>query len=213
LSVPYDPTIYRGSAPHYAFGRPPYSPQLEAILAQALGLDGLGRLLDAGCGPGILALRLAYLFEEVVGLDPDPDMLAEARRRATAQGVANVDWVQARAEDLPGAAPGPYRIVTFGQSRHWTDEEPVVEAVYDLIEPGGAMAMVVHTAEDRTPPPNPGHPPIPTTRSKAWSSATSARPDGPAKASFGSATTPSKTYWFGPDLGHRRPCTRGRGGR
>jgi ubiquinone/menaquinone biosynthesis C-methylase UbiE len=40
------------------------------------------RLLDVGCGPGVLAVRLAGLFEAVVGLDPDADMLTEARRVA-----------------------------------------------------------------------------------------------------------------------------------
>jgi len=133
------------------------------------GLDGRGRLLDAGCGPGILALRLASLFEEVVGLDPDPDMLAEASRRAGAQGVVNVAWVRALAEDLPGAAPGPYRLVTFGQSLHWTDEHKVVESVYDMLEPDGAMALVVHTVQGRPVPPSPGpgYPPIPHDELKA----------------------------------------------
>ena len=159
--VSYDPTIYRGSAAHYRPGRPPYSAELESILARELGLNGTGRLLDGGCGPGILALRLVGLFEEVVGLDPDSDMLAEASRHATAAGITNVSWVHAIAEDLPGVAPGPYRLVTFGQSFHWTQENRVAEAVFDLLEPGGAMAMVVHTVKDRPQPPNPGHPPIP----------------------------------------------------
>jgi SAM-dependent methyltransferase len=72
----YDPTIYEGAAAHYRAGRPPYSPRLEAVLTDELGLDGSGRLLDGGCGPGILTLRLAPLFDETVGLDPDPAMLA-----------------------------------------------------------------------------------------------------------------------------------------
>jgi SAM-dependent methyltransferase len=159
--VPYDPTIYAGAAPHYRPGRPPYSPQLEAVLAEELGLDGSGRLLDGGCGPGILTVRLANLFEEAVGLDPDPAMLAEGRRVADERGITNVRWVRARAEELPGAAPGPYRMVAFGQSLHWTDEARVAEAVYDMLEPDGAMAMIVHTVEGRPVPPNPGAPPIP----------------------------------------------------
>ena len=39
-AVPYDPTIYLGSAAHYRYGRPAYSPQLEAVLAREAGLDG-----------------------------------------------------------------------------------------------------------------------------------------------------------------------------
>ena len=37
--MPYDPTIFRGAAAHYRDGRPPYSPQLEAVLCEELGLD------------------------------------------------------------------------------------------------------------------------------------------------------------------------------
>jgi SAM-dependent methyltransferase len=159
--VPYDPTIFDGAAAHYRAGRPPYSPELEAVLAEELGLDGSGRLLDGGCGPGILTLRLAHLFEEAVGLDPDAAMLDEGRRVADELGIANVRWVQALAEELPEAAPGPYRLVTFGQSLHWTDEARVDEAVYDMLEPGGALALVVHTVEGRPVPPSPGPPPIP----------------------------------------------------
>jgi SAM-dependent methyltransferase len=161
LLVSYDPTIYAGAAPHYRRGRPPYSPQLEAVLADELGLDASGRLLDGGCGPGILTVRLAHLFEEAIGLDPDPAMLAEARRGARERGIANIRWVQGLAEDLPEAAPGPYRLVTFGQSFHWTDEARVADTVYDLLEPGGALALVVHTVAGRTTPTSPGPPPIP----------------------------------------------------
>ena len=157
----YDPTIYAGAAAHYRAGRPPYSPQLEAVLAEELGLDGTGRLLDGGCGPGILTLRLAHLFEEVVGLDPDPDMLAEGSRVAAERGIGNIRWVNARAEELPQAAPGPYRTVTFGQSFHWTDEARVAETLFDMLEPGGALALIVHTVEGRPKPPSPGPPPIP----------------------------------------------------
>jgi len=165
--VPYDPTIYRGSAAHYRRGRPAYSPQLEAVLMRETGLDGKGRLLDAGCGPGVLTVRLAHLFEQAVGLDPDAAMLAEGRRAAAEKKAMNIRWVQGLAEDLPAVAPGPYRLVTFGQSFHWTDEQPVAEAVFDMLEPGGALALIVHTVAGRPRPPDPGVPPIPHDEIKA----------------------------------------------
>jgi len=159
--VPYDPTIYLGAAAHYRYGRPAYSPELEAVLAQETGLDGNGRLLDAGCGPGVLTVRLAHLFQQAVGLDPDADMLAEGRRAAGEQGVLNIRWVQALAEDLPAAAPGPYRLVTFGLSFHWTEEQRVAEIIFDMLEPGGALALIAHTVTGRPRPPGPGAPAIP----------------------------------------------------
>jgi SAM-dependent methyltransferase len=159
--VRYDPSFYDGAAVHYRYGRPAYSPRLEALLAAELGLDGSGRLLDVGCGPGVLTVRLARLFEGAVGLDPDPAMIAEGCRAARERGIATITWVRARAEDLPAAAPGPYRLVTFGQSFYWTDEVAVAEAVYDLVEPGGALVLVGHQAQGRPVPPSPGPPRIP----------------------------------------------------
>jgi len=158
---PYDPTLYKGSAPYYLRGRPPYSRTLRNTLVAECGLDGAGRLLDVGCGPGVLAVELAAVAGEVVGLDPDPDMLAEASRHAREKKASNVRWVQGLAEQIPDLGLGRFRLVTFGQSFHWTDREWVAEAIYDLLEPGGSIAMVAHTVDDRPEPPAPGYPPIP----------------------------------------------------
>jgi SAM-dependent methyltransferase len=160
-AVEYDSSIYDGAAVHYRHGRPAYSPHLEALLGEELGLNGSGRLLDVGCGPGVLTVRLSHLFEEAVGLDPDAAMIAEGRRAARERDVANIAWIRGRAEDLPAVAPGPYRLVTFGQSFQWTDQVRVAEALYDMLEPGGALALVMHTVEGRAVPPHPGPPRIP----------------------------------------------------
>ena len=110
----------------------------------------------------MLTVRLAHLFREAIGLDPDADMLAEGARAAAERGIGRIRWVLGLAEDLPAAAPGPYRLVTFGQSFHRTDEQRVAETVYDLLEPGGTLALIVHTVAGRPGPhPGPGVPPIP----------------------------------------------------
>jgi ubiquinone/menaquinone biosynthesis C-methylase UbiE len=159
--VPYDPTLYQGAAANYARGRPPYSAQLVSTLATELGLDGSGRLLDVGCGPGSLTIELAGTFDEAVGLDPDADMLAEGMRCARAAGIENVRWVRALAEDIPKLNLGAFMLVTFGQSFQWTDRERVAEAVYDIVEPGGALALIVHAHEGRLAPNGPPYPLIP----------------------------------------------------
>jgi len=159
--MPYDPTIYHGSAAYYAHGRPPYSRDLVKTLAAEVGLDGSGRLLDVGCGPGMLTVALAGQVAEAIGLDPDAEMLAEGARRAAEARVANIRWVQALAEDLPILDLGQFELVTFGQSFHWTDRERVAEAVYDILEPGGALALIAHVHAGRPQPSGPGEPPIP----------------------------------------------------
>ncbi|HEX9439007.1 MAG TPA: methyltransferase domain-containing protein, partial [Roseiflexaceae bacterium] len=100
-SVLYDPTIYRGSAAYYARGRPPYSRALVTTLAAEVGLDGSSRLLDVGCGPGVLTIAFADHVAEAIGLDPDAAMLAAAADRAAAARLDNIQWVQALAEDIP----------------------------------------------------------------------------------------------------------------
>jgi cyclopropane fatty-acyl-phospholipid synthase-like methyltransferase len=90
----WHPALYVGSARYYATGRVGYPAALAEALAQQLGLDGSGRLLDVGCGPGSLTLLLAPWFEQATGVDADRDMLAEARRLAVQSGVVNVEWLQ-----------------------------------------------------------------------------------------------------------------------
>ena len=54
--------------------------------------------LDVGTGSGRLALALAPGCRRVVGIDRAPEPLAEARRRASAAGLANLEFVVADAE-------------------------------------------------------------------------------------------------------------------
>jgi SAM-dependent methyltransferase len=162
----WDQTLFRGSAAYYEQGRLPYAPGYAAVLADKLGQHGQGWLLDVGCGPGTAALALAPYFAGVVGVDPDPDMLDQARRRAGRLGVRNADWAQARAEDLP-AGLGVFRAVVFAQSFHWTDRERVAAVVFDMLEPGGYF---VHMSDLKAPRPDPAplpHPAPPSGRISA----------------------------------------------
>ncbi|MFF6783039.1 methyltransferase domain-containing protein [Streptomyces sp. NPDC012510] len=153
----WDGTLFQGSAAYYERGRLPYAVGFAETLADALALDGRGRLLDVGCGPGVVLLPMARFFSEAVGVDPDEDMLAEAERRAARRGVTNVRWVAARAEDLP-AGLGEFRAVVFAQSFHWTDRDRVAATVREMLEPGGAF---VHISELKDPPPDPTPLPLP----------------------------------------------------
>ncbi|MER6359133.1 class I SAM-dependent methyltransferase [Streptomyces sp. NPDC001634] len=134
----WDSTLFQGSAAFYERGRLPYAPGFAESLATVLGLDGRGRLLDVGCGPGSVMLAMARFFTETVGVDPDEDMLAEAERQARRRGVTNARWVTSRAEDLP-ADLGEFRVVVFANSFHWMDRDRVAATVFELLEPGGAF--------------------------------------------------------------------------
>jgi SAM-dependent methyltransferase len=151
VSWQWDPSLYEGAASHYARGRVAYPPALADLLAAELGLDGSGRLLDVGCGPGSLTLLLAPLVAEATGVDADPGMIAEAEDLAVRAGVRNVRWRVLRAAErragqgvLPDGTPsgeersyrtagfsGPRRLELPGQLVERSADE-VVAAVLSL---------------------------------------------------------------------------------
>ncbi|MFE7071665.1 class I SAM-dependent methyltransferase [Streptomyces sp. NPDC057620] len=143
----WDDTLFLGSAAYYRRGRLPYAPGLADALAEILALDGRGRLIDVGCGPGTVALSLVDLFGEVVGVDPDSGMIAEAAREAAGLGVGGkTRWVRARAEELP-AGLGTFTVAVFAQSFHWMDRKLVAATVRDMLGSGGAL---VHISDLKT---------------------------------------------------------------
>jgi len=153
----WDPSLYAGSAEHYAVGRMAYPVALADAVRDELGLDGTGRLLDVGCGPGSLTLLFAPLFAEAVGVDADGEMLEVAAGRSE---LMNVRWRQLRAEELP-ADLGTFRVVTFAQSFHWMDQALVADRVRGMLTPDGTWVHVGATTHrglegtDKLPYPRP----------------------------------------------------------
>src|SRR5262245_4898832 len=74
-AMPLEPSRFRTAAQYYLRGRPPYAAGLIRRVVQLCGLDATHRVLDLGCGPGQLALAFAPFVGQVVGIDPEPEML------------------------------------------------------------------------------------------------------------------------------------------
>ena len=148
----YDLTIYEGTAWYYSRYRPKYPPSLVRILRENFRLDGTGRLLDLGCGPGPVAIALAHLFDEVLAMDPDDAMRAEGERIARERGIGNIQWQFGGSKDLSREL-GQFRLVTMGNSFHWMDRARTLDALYDLVTDGGGIAVVGEGAPIPPPPP------------------------------------------------------------
>jgi ubiquinone/menaquinone biosynthesis C-methylase UbiE len=142
----YDPTLFQGAAWYYARYRSRYPQALFDLLAELFKLDGKGRLLDLGCGAGLVAIPLSAHFKEVVALDPDADMLKEAQTDAEAARVKNIRWIHARAESSCDQF-GQFRLVTMGRSFHWMQRELVLEKLYPLLSNDGGIA-ILKTGDD-----------------------------------------------------------------
>ncbi len=135
--------LFRGTAWYYARYRPGYPPEFFDHVVARFGLDGTGRLLDLGCGTGQLTLPLAPHVAEAVGMDPEPEMLAEAAAAARAAGVGNVTWLEGGSGDLERLRPrlGSFQLVTMGASFHWMDREATLRQLEDLVVPGGGLVV------------------------------------------------------------------------
>jgi len=133
--------VFLGAAKYYAKYRPKYPAELFADIVRIFSLDGHGKLLDLGCGTGEMTIPLAKYFEQVLAVDPDPGMLTEGRRKAKVQKITNITWQKGSSKELTSLKP-PLRLVAMGQSFHWMDQETVLNGLYDLLEPGGGVAIV-----------------------------------------------------------------------
>jgi len=143
---PFDPHRFKSTADYYLQGRLPYPSKLVQRIAEHVGIGPDDRVLDLGCGPGFLAVAFRPLTGEVVGIDPEPEMLAAAERYALQSGV-DVTFQQGSSYDL-GAALGKFRLVTMGRSFHWMDREATLKSLDALIEPDGAVALFSDTYLD-----------------------------------------------------------------
>jgi 2-polyprenyl-6-hydroxyphenyl methylase/3-demethylubiquinone-9 3-methyltransferase len=98
-------------------------------------LKGL-RMLDIGCGGGILSEPLARLGAQMVGADPAEENIEAARAHAEEQGVA-VDFRATTAEDLAEAGETFDVVLAMEVVEHVTDVEAFVSTCASMVKPGG----------------------------------------------------------------------------
>jgi 2-polyprenyl-6-hydroxyphenyl methylase/3-demethylubiquinone-9 3-methyltransferase len=103
-------------------------------------LDSLAglRLLDIGCGGGILAEPLARLGAAVVGIDPSPDNIAVARQHATQAGLT-IDYRDSTAEALAAAGEKFDVVLAMEVVEHVADVALFIKSAAALVKPGGLL--------------------------------------------------------------------------
>lgn len=98
------------------------------------------RVLDIGCGGGILSDAMARAGAQVLGIDLAGKALKVAQLHALEAQTPNVAYREASAEDLAAEAPGSFDIVTCMEMlEHVPDPASVVRACATLVKPGGRV--------------------------------------------------------------------------
>ncbi len=123
-------------------------PAVIDTLVDTFCLTGDDIVVDLGCGTGQLTLPIATRVRAVAGVDPEPDMLARARRAAAEQGIANVSWLLGADTDTPALAAllGDRRAgaVTIGQALHWMRYRELFPKLVPLLRPGGGATVITN---------------------------------------------------------------------
>ena len=124
-----------------------YDDTNRSIWARFLETDPIGRadqVLDIGCGCGQSTRDAARLAHEgsALGVDLSSSMLAVARRRATAEGVTNVDFRQADAQ-VYAFDPGAFDIAIsrFGVM-FFENRTAAFTNIAAALRPGGRLAVL-----------------------------------------------------------------------
>jgi SAM-dependent methyltransferase len=127
------------TVPLYEKLRPPYPAEFFSNVAQRLRLGKEHALIDLGTGPGLLALGFAPYVGRIVGVDPEPAMLAATREAAVHANKA-VTLIESKAETLPSDV-GRFDVVTIGRALHWMDCDAMAVIFERLVAPDGTILV------------------------------------------------------------------------
>ena len=98
------------------------------------------RVLDTGCGGGILSEAMALKGADVTGIDVGEAQLEVARLHALENQVKNIQYLKITAEQLAEEKPGYWDIVTCMEMlEHVPDPASIVRACGKLVKPGGTV--------------------------------------------------------------------------
>jgi 2-polyprenyl-6-hydroxyphenyl methylase/3-demethylubiquinone-9 3-methyltransferase len=98
------------------------------------------KVIDVGCGGGLMSEPLARLGARVTGIDPGEKNVAIARGHAEPQGLA-IDYRVATAEELVAAGERYDAVVCLEVVEHVPDVAAFVKACADLVRPGGILVL------------------------------------------------------------------------
>jgi SAM-dependent methyltransferase len=107
------------------------------------------RAVDVGCGTGISTRLLAQAGAEVIGLDPNRDMLEQARREP-ADPDLSITYREGSAEQT-GLPDRAVKLVVCAQAFHWFDISVALAEFHRVLEPAGRLALLWNVRKPSDP--------------------------------------------------------------
>jgi len=123
--------------------------QWGPIVSSAAGISPGQQVLDVACGTGALTAAAAEKTGsagQIVGLDPNEEMLAVARRKHK-----NIEWRNGRAETIPFPDEHFDAVISQFGMMFFEDRPAALREMMRVLEPGGTLAVAVCDALDHSP--------------------------------------------------------------
>jgi ubiquinone/menaquinone biosynthesis C-methylase UbiE len=121
-------------------GADPRQQAMRAAFLDAVPFPTRARVLEVGCGTGVLSRVLARRsgVSAVIGVDPAPGLLDRARELAT--GMSNLTFAVADGRELP-FAEAEFEVVVFDSTlSHIPQPAPAIAEAFRVLRPGGVLA-------------------------------------------------------------------------
>jgi ubiquinone/menaquinone biosynthesis C-methylase UbiE len=96
------------------------------------------RIVDVGCGTGLMSLKLAATGRQVLGVDLSSAMIEHARSRSSAR----LEFLQADAENLPLESASFDAVVNLISFHHYPNPDRALAEFRRVFRPGGRLVLI-----------------------------------------------------------------------
>jgi ubiquinone/menaquinone biosynthesis C-methylase UbiE len=131
----------------------PITEPFAQALIERMNLSPRDRILDAGCGEGWFARRLAPLVPEglVVGLDADSNAIHAARSQSAA--IENLIYIWGEAENIPWQEGFFSRVICADSLPYFADPQRALAELHRVLSPGASLWVLNQLSGQDTPSP------------------------------------------------------------
>ena len=134
-------TLFQGTAEFYRRHRSGVPADVAAVLVDAAPQRRPRSLLDIGTGTGFVVEALLASFEDIIGIDVDPDLLQVALNSVQPLSGQRLQFVESSAEQFQPADDWRADLVTICRTFHWLDRPAVLARLDRYVAADGLVAI------------------------------------------------------------------------
>jgi len=115
-----------------------------SFIIHELDVDYQARILDVGCGPGWVSLKLAQRLPdaEIIGLDSNAELLNHSNQNKQQENIANVNFINSKPENLSIFSSHSFdAVISFKTFHQWHDPYQAMNEFNRILKKNGKYAI------------------------------------------------------------------------